>query len=136
MTTIKESGFSLGKDHTLRSKKVIADLFEHGTRIKSYPFIAICNEIKHESGASVKWVFSAPKKKFRKAVTRNRIKRVCREAIRLNKGELEKYFSKRDKQLAIFLVYTADTELAYEELHNKTQKLLNTLIKHFDETVS
>lgn len=135
-SSAENARFLLGKEQTLRSKKIIAELFESGERIKSFPFIAICKEVEFPDSSSIKWVFSAPKKKFRKATERNRIKRICREAIRLNKKELELNLSKQNKQLAVFLVYTSANEISHEELQKKTRKLMNTLINHFDETVS
>lgn len=49
--------------------------------------------------------FTVPKKKFRKAVERNRVKRLLREAWRLNKHTLYTVVPE-DSQLHIFLIFT------------------------------
>lgn len=124
---------SFGKRYMLCSKKTIDSIFKSGIQVKSYPFIAIIQPIVFEENIPFKMVISAPKKKFRHAHRRNRIKRICREAIRLNKREFESYLLSENKQLAIFLVYSAPDELNHTLLQKKTVKLFNTLIKTIDE---
>ena len=97
--------YSLGKRYKLCSKVMIEELFKSGTTIKSYPLIAIFNEVTFTDDVSFKIVFSATKRTFRKAYQRNRIKRICKEAVRLNKAIIETYLTENNKQLALFLVY-------------------------------
>lgn len=126
--------FSLGKKYKLCSKVVIDDLFESGKTVKSYPLIAITKTIEFEDKIPFKIVFSAPKRNFKKAVQRNRIKRICREAVRLNKSILESYLIENNKQLALFLVYSSKDELNSKQLEKKVIKLFNEIIKSLNET--
>jgi len=119
--------FSLGKNYKLCSKIVIEDLFKSGTTIKSYPLIAIIKPIEFNDKTPFKIVFSAPKRTFRKAFQRNRIKRICKEAVRLNKSILENYLTENGIQLAVFLVYSAKEELDHQQLNKKTIKLFNEI---------
>ncbi len=117
----------------LCSKKTIDLVFEEGIRVKCYPFIAMVLPVQFEDSTPFKIVFSAPKKRFRKANKRNRIKRICREAVRLNKSELENYLTQHKQQLAVFLVYTGQEEIEHAPLHKKTVKLFNNIIQTLDE---
>ncbi len=126
--------FNLGKRYKLCSKVLIEDLFKTGTTIKSYPLIAIYNEVEFTDSSTFKIVFSAPKRTFRKAYQRNRIKRICKEAVRLNKAIIETYLTENNKQLALFLVYSSKDELNHVQLEKKVVKLFNQLIKSLHES--
>ena len=94
--------YKLGKNYKLCSKTTIQSLFDSGTSIKSYPFVAIYKEIEFDTDISFKVVFSAPKRTFRKAVQRNAIKRKSKEAFRLNKNILESYLKKNNTKSLCF----------------------------------
>ena len=112
---------------------MIEDLFKTGKTIKSYPLIAIYNVVEFTDSTPFKIVFSAPKRTFRKAFQRNRIKRICKEAVRLNKSIIETYLTENNKQLALFLVYSSEDELNHVQLEKKVVKLFNELIKSLHE---
>jgi ribonuclease P protein component len=71
---------------------------------------------------------SAPKRYYKKAHDRNRIKRIVREAIRKNKLILEPFLVERGLHMALFVIYTGREELKTETLHKKTQQLFKQLI--------
>ena len=123
----------LGKSYSLKSKITIDGLFESGKRVSSYPFVVFMKECELEEGETFKLVFSAPKKTFRFAYQRNRIKRVMRECIRLNKQPFETYLKENKKQVAFFLIYANKGELEYELLQKKGMKLFSKMIKQLDE---
>ena len=102
---------------------MIDHLFESGTSVKSFPFILLYKEVEFQDKIPFKIVFSAPKKNYRFANKRNRIKRICREAVRLNKSTLETYLHAKNKNLALFLVYTSNEELNHDQLSLKIVKL-------------
>jgi ribonuclease P protein component len=120
---------SFGKEYKLCSQKIIDLIFEKNQKVKQFPFILSYVEMVIPSTKSFQIVISAPKRIFRKAHERNRIKRLMREAIRKKKVSLEIELIKNQKQLALFLVYTSKEELKYEIIEQKIEQLLNKLNK-------
>lgn len=81
---------SLGKSRRLRSRKAIGKLFLEGEVLKAFPVKLIYRlGVGSENGSAVQVAVSAPKRNLRKAVDRNRTKRLMREAIRHRMDELE-----------------------------------------------
>ncbi len=68
-------------------------------------------------------------KTFPRAVDRNRIKRLSREAYRLQKKELETAVLKNDYNLHVFLIYTGREMAGFEEISVPLKKLLDKLVK-------
>jgi ribonuclease P protein component len=85
----------------------------------------VCRFIKEEPG--VKAMFVVPKKKFRKANDRNKLKRRMREAYRLQKAELYKQTAPAGINLAF--IYTGTKAEEYEPIYKAVAKLLNNLTK-------
>ncbi|MDC0099829.1 MAG: ribonuclease P protein component [Crocinitomicaceae bacterium] len=126
---------SFGKAYKLCSKKLIDEVFESGVTVKSYPLIAKYKKVELTNDAPFQMVISAPKRTFKNAFQRNRIKRLCKEAIRLNKQILEEPLNNKKLTLGICLIYSAKEELAIELLNRKTQKLFNKIIDDLDENI-
>lgn len=126
---------SFGKEYKLCSKKLIDEVFESGATVKSYPLIAKYKTAELKSDTSFQMVISAPKRTFKNAFQRNRIKRLCKEAIRMNKKVLEEYLTNKKLKLGICLIYSAKEELNIELLNRKTQKLFTKIIDDLDESI-
>jgi ribonuclease P protein component len=134
-TSSTDNNNSFGKEYKLCSKRVIDELFEGTEAVKQYPLRLLYkkNPIHSSNEKSFQIVISVPKRKIRKANKRNRIKRILREIIRLNKHELEKELINHDLKLALFLIYNESTELDYPLLDKKVKKLfqqLNNILSH------
>lgn len=119
---------TLGKEYKLCSKKIITSIFENKQRVKQFPLVAMFQITTLPSNAPFQIVFSAPKKTFRKAHDRNRIKRLCKETVRKNKFILENYLNQVQQQLALFLVYSHSDELPYEVLFKKNKQLFEQIV--------
>ena len=126
---------TFGKEYKLCNKTIIDDIFESGSTIKSYPLMAKYKLVVLKSKTPFQIVISAPKRTFRNAFQRNRIKRICTEAIRKNKQPLEFFLQEQNKQLGLFLIYSAKEELNNQQLEQKTEKLFNKLIANLNDTI-
>lgn len=117
-----------GKSYKLCSQKLISEIFEKKKSIRCYPFVVHYALIELPEAIPFQVTISAPKRTFKKAHDRNRIKRVMREAIRKNKLNLEPYLIENRLQVALFMVYTAKEELDHNTLDKKTKQLFKQLI--------
>lgn len=85
------------KNEKLKSRKQIAQLFSKNNHVFAYPIKTIWASLSEKKLDSTKVMVSVSKKKVKHAVDRNRIKRLIREAYRLNKklllGENESDYS-------------------------------------------
>lgn len=126
---------SFGKAYKLCSKTLIDQIFESGVTVKSYPLIVKYKLAELKSDTTFQMVITAPKRTFRNAHQRNRIKRLCKEAIRKNKQILETYLSENNISIGLCLIYSAKEEMTTEQLERKTQKLFNKIINNLDEHI-
>ena len=122
-----------GKQYKLCKKTVIDDIFQHGKTIKEYPFVLRYIKAPLDNNQPFQIVVSAPKKLHRKAVDRNKIKRLSKEALRLNKLPLESFCKSNNYQLGLFLIFSSKEILSFELMDRKIKKLINKLIQQLDE---
>ena len=66
---------------------------------------------------------------FKRAVDRNRIKRLTREGYRLQKGDLQKVLEERKLPIALFFIYTGKELPLYPAMHEKIGLILERLIR-------
>lgn len=132
MDSLKRNN-KLGRVYSLKSKTTIDSLFTSGKKVSSYPYTVFYKTETSEKQVPFKLVFSAPKRTFRNAYQRNRIKRIMKEAVRINKHTLETYLNSNQLQLSFFLIYSTKEELSFESLQKKTNKLFDKIIKQLDD---
>lgn len=96
--------YTLKASQRLKSRKLIASLFTSGKAMTAGPLRALHHLDPHPEGG-VQAGFSAPAKVFRRAFQRNRIKRLMREAWRLQQLSLREHFNGSSNRLVIFLTY-------------------------------
>ncbi len=99
--------FTLEAGERLQLRKQIETLFRAGEAFSVFPLRIICAFVPRmdKNAAPVRVGFSIPKKRIRKAVDRNRIRRLLREAWRLQKHAL--YRAVPDNlQIHCFLIYS------------------------------
>ena len=121
--------FTLGKEERLKSRKTIERLFKEGKSFVIKPF-RIYYEIENRmldaqrSLFNIQYGAGVSSKQFKKAVERNRIKRLMKEAWRLQKNGLQFYLKEQQKKLSIFFIYTGKELPDYKEVYDKTGKVI------------
>lgn len=117
---------TLGKEERLKSKKLIESLYAEGKSIKNFPLRLVYLQVEHTSNFPVQAGFSVPKRNFKSAVSRNRIKRLLKEAYRLQKTVV---YNGVDKPYVFMISYIGKEELAYDVIYSKISKLLDLFVE-------
>ncbi len=122
-------GFTLCKEERLVGRKLVETLFKGGgSRSMSYYPLRIVYCLVAREEAPVRILVSVPKRCFKRAVKRNRVKRQVREAYRLNKHLLdERMAALPDQTLALAFVWQDDHLRNSEEVAQRVRSLLNRL---------
>jgi ribonuclease P protein component len=121
--------FSFRKDERLSSKKLIQALFQRGTSFYVAPYKVIFLFTSLPTAKPAQVIITASKKNFRKATSRNSVRRVIREAYRLNKGLLYDVLRDSEKQCAIALIYTGKTIPEADTTGEKILAIIERLIQ-------
>ena len=115
----------LRKSERLNSKIVIEKMFAGGSSrsFSVFPLRVVYMPVDSlEASASI--LVTVPKKRFKRAVKRKRVKRQIREAYRKNKGELKQLLTEKEQKLAIAFIYLSDQLTSSVEIEEKVKLLL------------
>ena len=119
--------FTLSKQERLCSRKIIESVFEGRKVIHLFPFSIYYQFCSLPSPVPMQIAFAVSKKNFKKAVDRNKIKRLMREAYRLNKELLTQH--SYEKQIALVSVYHAREMLSFHTIVEKWNEAAAQIIK-------
>jgi ribonuclease P protein component len=118
------------KKEKLKSKKLIEVLFKEGKTLTSFPYKLIYLKVEVPMDAKFKTSVAVPKKNFKSAVKRNRIKRLLREAYRLNKHLV---FNNSEGNFAFLILYLGKEMPNYPEVERGVQLILKKFLKKIDD---
>jgi ribonuclease P protein component len=122
--------YFLKKTDRLKSRKAIEILYKSGKNFSVFPLRIQYLVTKFEPG--IKAGFSAPSKNFKRATDRNKIKRLLKEAYRLQKNEIAQHPSLVNSGLYVFIIYTGKEIPNYDLIFEKTGLALQKLTKQLD----
>jgi ribonuclease P protein component len=115
------------KEERIAAQREIDRLFQKGNAFVSHPLRIVYVEQKPFSGATVAIVVSVAKKRFKRAVKRNRMKRLIRESYRLNKAFLIEHLQKKESGLLIAFLFIGKQLCGFKEMEDAMRKALNIL---------
>ena len=128
--------FGFPKEERLCGKRAIDSLFREGKRLHFPPFRMVYSHSPDDlpDGHPVRILISVPKRIFRKAHDRNRLKRQVREAWRLSRNSLLENISGRSseiekKALHIAFLYQSDKKEDWPVLLEAMEKAVRLLSK-------
>ena len=119
--------FGFPKSERLKSRKQIDVLFEQGKSFAVFPVRATYQFDLNEEKAGLQAGVSVSKRFFKKAVDRNRIKRLLREAYRLQKEDLQRETKTKGIQGTVFFLYTDKSVASFEVVKKAMAKCLKKL---------
>ena len=125
--------FTFKKEERLCSRQLIDQLYEEGHRLMAFPYSVQWLIVPDLSPCQVMIV--APKRKFRHAVDRNRVRRLTRECYRLRKHTLYQFLKEHGIGIVFSMVYIHNEIMPYEQLSHKMDKLLAALEKDITATL-
>jgi len=128
--------FTLGKSERLRSRKQIEKLFAEGKSLVVNPFRVYYTIVPDNKPGGVQFGIGVSSKNFKRAVDRNRIKRLTREAWRLQNIELKEKIETAGSQLNVFFIYTGKDLPDFKMVKDKLTVALKKLVSKVDENIS
>ncbi len=121
--------YTFKKEERLCSKRSIDDLFHNGSSFVVYPLrvVFLSQPADPEQSFPAQVITSVPKKRFKKAVDRNYLKRLMRESYRLEKAKLYSFLQDHSLNLLLAIQYVSNDKLPFETLKGKMEQLIGRI---------
>ena len=121
--------FAFPKREKLKSRKTLERLFAEGRSLTKFPLRMIFLETTSPGQPPVQVAVTVPKRNFKRAVDRNRIKRLLRESYRQNKGLI---FNNIEGNFAFLFLYLGKELPTFKQVE---QSML-TIFRQFNELLN
>jgi|AOAMet1_18_M0_10_1038524.scaffolds.fasta_scaffold26003_2 ribonuclease P protein component len=112
-----------GRDRSLKRRVVMDRVFAEGRTAKGFPLLAKFTEMKPDGPAASRVAFTVSKKRFRRAVDRNKIKRLMRETWRHRRSPFESGLPE-GIQCAVVLIFVGKDIPSAQQMDKAMEKLL------------
>ena len=109
-------------------KKIIQDLYQSAEKIYGKSVILLWKYGEEENSSKI--LISVPKKKIKKAVDRNYIKRIIREICHTSNNNI---LSSMSKPIWLILIYNKTTKPKFNKLKTELCDIFQTLINSINE---
>lgn len=110
--------YTFKKEERLCNKKHLTSLFQSGSSFILYPYRISFLE-SQDLPSPIQIVVSVPKRRFKKAVDRNVLKRRIKEAYRLQKHSLYTFVADHEIELLIAFQYIGKEIADYETIYKR-----------------
>ena len=118
----------LCKAERLNSKSTIEELFSGNSKSFSiYPLRVVFMPVEKKENALASILISVPKKRFKRALKRNKVKRQVREGYRKNKHELLNVLNEKENGLAIAFIYLSNEILPTSLIEENIKQILERI---------
>jgi ribonuclease P protein component len=126
--------FSLSSNERLKSRKLIDKLFRQGNNFNIFPLRVSYLISSEETTESLQFGVGVSGRGFKKAVDRNRIKRLMKESWRLQKSGLKQMLEVKQLRMIVFIVFTGRELPEYTVIKEVTETVIDKLSRIIHET--
>lgn len=121
--------FTLSKEERICSKKLINELFTgNGRSMTAFPLrVVFMKRTIVDDQPRAAMLVSVPKRYFKHAVDRNRVKRQVREAFRRNKSIITQKLTDDHEAVAMAFVWLTNEKFPSSEVENRMVRLLTRI---------
>ena len=119
--------YTFSASERLKSRKQIGLVFNQGRHVNLPPLRTSWILEKGIGGEPLQAGVGASGKYFKKATDRNRIKRLLREAWRLQKSQLKNLLKAREMKLSVFLIYNGRELPEHQQVMEKVKEVIDRL---------
>ncbi|WP_298646708.1 ribonuclease P protein component [uncultured Proteiniphilum sp.] len=133
MKSNEEKRFRFTKKERITGEKRVETLFAQGCSFMSYPFRIVYLKTTQNGTVPLSILISIPKRRIKSAVDRNRMKRLVREAYRLNKHLFPSRELAENEHLDAAFICVADKPCDYATVDKGVRKALRELNHRIEE---
>jgi ribonuclease P protein component len=117
----------------LKSEKELSFLFSSGKSFSAYPIKVLYSFSVERNSSPLQAAFTASKRNFKKAVDRNRVKRLLREAYRLNKETFHEKVKTSGGSCRLIFIFLDRKLPEFTEVRDKIILILQRLSEEYEE---
>lgn len=125
--------FTYSRQEKLKSRKLTEQVFKQGKTFTVFPLKVFYAIPTQPLDFNVKVGVGASSRNFKKAVHRNYVKRLLREAYRTEKLPLHQFLQQQNKQVAVFILYLDKTLPTFNVIKAKMPLALQRLARELNE---